>query len=89
MQPQPTLQQRLNNMEGLRENELRKLLTDFKEDAIPRWRRYLLLGYNVAGCVGLMYFTMNCKKFNQRYMQKSSNRSLYRIVGIATAQAVR
>jgi hypothetical protein len=49
MQPQPTLQQRLNNMEGLRENELRKLLTDFKEDAIPRWRRYLLLGYNVAG----------------------------------------
>lgn len=85
---QPTIEQRIRNMDGMRETELKQLLADFKEASIPQWRRYLLMGYNVAGCATLMYFTVNCKKYNQRYLQNNRNRSLYRLAGIATAQAV-
>lgn len=49
----------------------------------------MLYSYNVVSCAALMYYTLNCKRFNQRYLQSSSNRSIYRVMGIATAQAVR
>jgi hypothetical protein len=36
-----------------------------------------------------MYYTMNCKRFNQRFMVPGKSRSVFRIIGIATLQAVK
>jgi hypothetical protein len=56
---------------------------------MPPWRRYTIYGYIVAGCAALMYFTLNCKKYNQRFYKPGSVPTIPRIIGLASLQAVR
>lgn len=55
---------------------------------MPPWRRNIIYGYIVGGCAVLAHFTLNCKKYNQRFFKPGSIPSIPRIIGLASIQAV-
>lgn len=75
-------------MDGMSEDEIEKLLKEYKRTSFPTWRKAVLFAYHV-GMFGLMaYYTINCKRFNKALFNVENNYTKFNIFKIATIQSV-
>lgn len=83
-----SLNDRINNMDGMSEVELEKLLKEYKRTEFPHWRKALLFTYHV-GMFGLLaYYTINCKRLNKKLFNIGNNYTKLNIFKIGTIQSV-